>query len=560
MSWEDQGEPRNGGRAMGSPPGKKARPADFDLILKCSKSTDFFNCQSSLSSSPSSETTSNPGMHPEDMDGQVSGAGRRPIFTNEKVINDCIHGSIQLPPAILAIVDTPQFQRLRYIKQTGTCHLVFPNATHNRFQHSIGVGHLARKFAEELRRRHQDWMDEKDILCVMMAGVCHDLGHGPFSHLWEQFVKEAGQKEFHHEDLSIAMFNHLIEENNLRPKLKELGDLNEDDLLFVKEQIAGPICKETGLPDHRASHESWPYRGRDESKSFLYEIVANKETGIDVDKWDYFLRDDYYLKIGHLFDHQRFISYSKVLKVDPGNGTSRRRICLRDKEAQNLLEMCCDRARLHSFGYQHRVSKVADRMLKDAWLSAKDHIQVKGKDGQVHNLVTASTAMDMVAHCRLTDEYVYFKIMEDANPKLKDAQAILNRIERRDFYLDVFELNTKDFPVLHNKTEKEVKQMLLEYTTKFGSGDDAGETKSLDLDQIVVLKKVVSTGTKTKKAFFYRKDMKIISTDINTQRVNDWEQESFFICCKDRSLGDITTKFAMAWSTSLRQKNGHIPE
>ena len=92
----------------------------------------------------------------------------------------------------MAIVDTPQFQRLRYLKQTGVCHFVYPNATHTRFQHSIGVGHLAFKFAEKLRKENPHLVDEKDSVCVMIAGLCHDLGHGPFSHLWEGFVHEVG--------------------------------------------------------------------------------------------------------------------------------------------------------------------------------------------------------------------------------------------------------------------------------------------------------------------------------------------------------------------------------
>lgn len=82
--------------------------------------------------------------------------------------------------------------------------------------------------------------------------------------------------------------------------------------------------------------------------------------GIDVDKWDYFLRDDYYLKINHIFNYKRFIKLSKIVKTgDP----PRRRICILDKESENLLEMFQDRARLHRHGYQHRVTKIADKML-----------------------------------------------------------------------------------------------------------------------------------------------------------------------------------------------------
>ena len=60
--------------------------------------------------------------------------------------------------------------------QVGGCHFVYPNATHTRFQHSLGVGHLAYKFAEKLRNENPDKMDHKDSICVMLAGLCHDLG------------------------------------------------------------------------------------------------------------------------------------------------------------------------------------------------------------------------------------------------------------------------------------------------------------------------------------------------------------------------------------------------
>ena len=245
----------------------------------------------------------------------------------------------------------------------GNLHLVYPMATHTRFQHSIGVAFLAQKFALELKSQKPDLVSDIDVICVMLAGLCHDLGHGAFSHLWETFVSRARPDDcWHHEDNSIQMFDRLIADNDLKPSLNKFG-LNDVDILFIKEMISGPIDKNTGLPIrgfNPISSDAWPYSGRDEEKSFLYEIVANKISGIDVDKWDYFLRDDYNLKIGHIFNYERFIKYSKVLKT--GN-PRRNHICLRDKEAELLCEMFQDRARLHKNGYQHRVSMTIDEMM-----------------------------------------------------------------------------------------------------------------------------------------------------------------------------------------------------
>ncbi|XP_065817370.1 deoxynucleoside triphosphate triphosphohydrolase SAMHD1-like [Labrus bergylta] len=99
----------------------------------------------------------------------------QPIIT--KVFNDPIHGSIELHPLLIKIIDTPQFQRLRFIKQLGGVYFVYPGASHNRFEHSIGVGYLAGKLAEALRSRRPELnITDRDVLCVQIAGLCHDLG------------------------------------------------------------------------------------------------------------------------------------------------------------------------------------------------------------------------------------------------------------------------------------------------------------------------------------------------------------------------------------------------
>nr|XP_060480201.1 deoxynucleoside triphosphate triphosphohydrolase SAMHD1 [Panthera onca] len=103
-----------------------------------------------------------------------------------KVINDPIHGHIELHPLLIRIIDTPQFQRLRYIKQLGGSYYIFPGASHNRFEHSLGVGYLAGCLVRALREKQPELqISERDVLCVQIAGLCHDLGHGPFSHMFD---------------------------------------------------------------------------------------------------------------------------------------------------------------------------------------------------------------------------------------------------------------------------------------------------------------------------------------------------------------------------------------
>ena len=103
-------------------------------------------------------------------------------------IKDPVHGYIEVTPTERAIIDTPQFQRLRRVKQLSAAHLTYPGAEHTRFQHSLGVMHLS----GEIARRLQDveLIDQEDASKIRIAGLLHDIGHGPFSHLFEEVLEK----------------------------------------------------------------------------------------------------------------------------------------------------------------------------------------------------------------------------------------------------------------------------------------------------------------------------------------------------------------------------------
>ncbi|KAF6718280.1 Deoxynucleoside triphosphate triphosphohydrolase SAMHD1, partial [Oryzias melastigma] len=336
-----------------------------------------------------------------------------------KVFNDSVHGHVELPSLLVKIIDTPQFQRLRNIKQLGGGYLVYPGASHNRFEHSIGVAYLAGVLAKTLQKKQTKLhITDMDILCVQIGGLCHDLGHGPFSHLFdEMFIRGAcGNEDWTHEVVSVRMFDHLMNENelNLDPPL-----LEEDDLIFIKELILGRPLEELGEP-------GWPYRGRTEDKSFLYEIVSNKQNGIDVDKFDYFARDCHHLGIKNNFDHMRYFKFARVIEV--GTGLNRRKhICLREKEAWNLYELFQTRLRIHRQVCYHKVTTNVQIMITDALFKAKDLIQIEGADG------TPPEQVDMTAYTMLTDQ-ITERILESTDEGMEQSQTILKRIMTRKLY------------------------------------------------------------------------------------------------------------------------------
>ncbi|XP_048464484.1 deoxynucleoside triphosphate triphosphohydrolase SAMHD1-like [Rhincodon typus] len=244
--------------------------------------------------------------------------------------------------------------------------------------------------------------------------------HGPFSHLFDRkFIRKARGNDFawKHEEGSRAMFDHMIKTNKLEADFKNYGLVLPEDLDFIKEQIAGP---------EEPNNDLWPYKGRPKEKSFLYEIIANKRNGIDVDKWDYFVRDSHHLGIQNNFDFQRFLRFARVCEVD---GT--KQIGTRDKEAGDMYDMFHTRYTLHRRAFQHRVINNVESMITEALLLADPHIKITGKNGIK---CTMSKAIDdMVAYTQLTDS-VFENILNSSDPALSEAQEILRNLVKRKLF------------------------------------------------------------------------------------------------------------------------------
>ena len=118
-----------------------------------------------------------------------------------KLFRDPVHDIISYPKetpedrVLLSLVETPEVQRLRRVRQLGLTNLVYHGAEHSRFVHSMGVAQLARRMYDQLRPDG----DPGERLAVVAAALCHDLGHGPFSHVAERIGN------FHHEDVTVAI-------------------------------------------------------------------------------------------------------------------------------------------------------------------------------------------------------------------------------------------------------------------------------------------------------------------------------------------------------------------
>ncbi|XP_034242466.1 deoxynucleoside triphosphate triphosphohydrolase SAMHD1 isoform X2 [Thrips palmi] len=347
---------------------------------------------------------------------------------NFKLFQDSVHGVMRFHPLIVKFIDTKVFQRMRNIKQLSTTYLVFPAAAHNRFEHSLGVCYLAGEVMDELEKNSPNvWKEilpdpkesEAVKLAIQIAGLLHDLGHGPFSHTWEVFVQACGG-DWDHEHTSCALIDLMIwkSEDGKEPiqrddNLTELGwlfkaEFNEVNkyIQFIKDVIIGVTQDKIKEP----------------KRAFLYQVVANKFNDIDVDKYDYFLRDAQHLKMNVSFDYQRLIKLCRISYDD--NKMSH--IAFRDVEKYSIQGMFRVRADLHIRAYQHRVVKNLEIMLIDALKEADAKYLVRGlRLSQVHeNPAIFATLTDSIQELLLYSE----------EPELESTRELLDRLATRNLY------------------------------------------------------------------------------------------------------------------------------
>ena len=188
-------------------------------------------------------------------------------MNKKKIINDPVYGFISIPTdLVFDLIQHPYFQRLRYIKQLGMTHLVYPGALHTRFHHALGAMHLMGMAIETLRNKGHE-ISTLEEEAVIIAILLHDVGHGPFSHALEESIVEG----ISHEDISTMLMQKL------------------------NVQFGGKLTM--AIEIFKGSYH----------REFLHQLVTGQ---LDMDRMDYLNRDSFFTGVS-----EGVISSDRIIKM-----------------------------------------------------------------------------------------------------------------------------------------------------------------------------------------------------------------------------------------------------
>lgn len=248
-----------------------------------------------------------------------------------KLFNDPVHGFVSVPKGlVLSLVETPEFQRLRRIRQLGLGFLVFPGAVHTRFEHGLGAMALMQDVLNTLQGKGTV-MTTDEVEGALVAALLHDVGHGPFSHTLERQLIPPGtdNRPFHHETMSRAILSRLD---------RRFGGALE---------VAAAIFDGTY------------------ERPFFHGLLASQ---LDIDRLDYLRRDSFYTGVA-----EGVVGVERILKTMRVFGSgSNARIVIEAKGAYAVENALLSRRLMYWQVYLHKTVLAADQVLRGAFARARE--------------------------------------------------------------------------------------------------------------------------------------------------------------------------------------------
>ncbi len=233
-------------------------------------------------------------------------------MNKNKIINDPVYGFITIPTELIYdLISHPFFQRLRYIKQLGMSHLVYPGALHTRFHHALGAMHLMGLAIDVLRSKGQE-ITAAEEEAAQIAILLHDIGHGPYSHALEHTLVSG----IYHEAISVQMMQQLNEEFN--------------GALDLALQI---------------------FEGK-HPKKFLQQLICGQ---LDLDRLDYLNRDSYFTGVS-----EGVVSFDRIIKMF---NVLNDQLVIEEKGIYSVENFLISRRLMYWQVYLHKTSVAAEELM-----------------------------------------------------------------------------------------------------------------------------------------------------------------------------------------------------
>ncbi len=319
-------------------------------------------------------------------------------------IRDPIHGFIALSPKEVKLINTRVFQRLRRIRQLAMAFLVYPGTMHTRFDHSIGVMHIAGRICERLKKRCE--VSDEDLERVRLAALLHDIGHGPFSHISEYLLDqhatdESGKvsvQEKIHEQVTVDIVKNDSE-------ICEI--LSDEERQFVVDMIQGKPTRD-----------------------FRRDIVSSD---LDADKMDYLLRDSYFAGVKYgIYDLEKIIESFQIHRK--GNESF---LAISDEGIHALEQLLLAKHHMTLQVYHHRV-----RSISDAMIVRGIELAIKEKNAELERLYQYDGTPEFIKnYMKYHDERLVDILMGCPQEK---ARNIFERLFDRRLFKMIGELSLKD--------------------------------------------------------------------------------------------------------------------
>lgn len=337
--------------------------------------------------------------------------------------HDTIHKYIALSKFATEIKNTQIFQRLTSLKQLGPCRYIYPNAVHTRYEHSIGTYHLTgellmtishldnqNEIDEYLKKipELQSYYEKESITSnlltpyvkelIKIAGLCHDIGHGPLSHLFDDlflsYTHQANNPNRSHEVRSNLLIEMVIKQN---PNLSHVSD---NEIEFIKSLV-------NPSPDKHG---------------FIYQIISNNFNGLDVDKFDYIQRDIKMVDFQANVDVSRLVKYVKIINNN---------IVYPADSADDIENLFRTRYRLYKNVYNHPNVTAVQSIIIEIMLEIDKIIHLSGSIDNMENFIKLND--NTVLECINIISKLHLELTEEQKEVIRKVTSLLDKLFKNKF-------------------------------------------------------------------------------------------------------------------------------